>query len=227
MSEAETKIAIIIARETFGWHRPKAKLSLNDFIERTGLSKRGVVDGINAAMSRGLVEREKDGQGFVYFLIVEQEDETSNNFAEQDKTSNNFASVAASSSENFSLPVVRNSHQYHERKENKENHTHTEGASAPARARVGSRFSFSECRRYAEHLRSSGQGIEKPGGYATVIYRSGEADSLIEEFLHAPRAPDVSLCPDCEGRGVYYPLGIGSEGGVKKCEHERLRSQSP
>ncbi len=210
MSEAETKIAIIIARETFGWHREKVKLSLNDLVERTGLSKRGVVDGINAAMKRGIIGREKDGQGFLYFLIVEEEDETGDNFAE----------APSSGSEKFSPALVRNSHTHHERKENKENHTHTEGAGAPVRARVGSKFSFQDCRQYAESLKVTG-GIVNPGGYATVIFRSGEADALIEDFLNPARAPDVNKCPDCGGRGVYYPQGIGI-GPVKKCKHEKL-----
>jgi hypothetical protein len=47
--------------------------------------------------------------------------------------------------------------------------------------RVGSRFTLEECRRYAESLRS--EGIQNPGGYATAIHRSGEADDRVEAFL--------------------------------------------
>lgn len=92
--------------------------------------------------------------------------------------------------------------------------------------RVGSRFTIEECRRYAKHLQSTGQGINNPGGYATTIHRTGEADMLIESFLH-PEAPDPSLnmdasqCPDCKGTGFYYPKGV--EGGVARCKHEQLR----
>ena len=91
--------------------------------------------------------------------------------------------------------------------------------------RVGSRFTIEECRRYAKHLQSTGQGINNPGGYATTIHRTGEADMLIESFLH-PEAPDPSLnldasqCPDCKGTGFYYPKGV--EGGVARCKHEQL-----
>jgi hypothetical protein len=79
--------------------------------------------------------------------------------------------------------------------------------------------------RYAEHLRSTGQGINNPGGYATTIHRTGEADMLIEIFLH-PETTDsssnlaVAECPDCKGTGFFYPKGI--EGGVARCKHERL-----
>jgi hypothetical protein len=88
---------------------------------------------------------------------------------------------------------------------------------------VCSRFSPEECRRYAEHLRSTGQGINNPGGYATTIHRTGEADALIEAFLNpAPSQAqvDASQCPDCQGTGFYYPKGI--EQGVAKCQHTRL-----
>jgi hypothetical protein len=47
--------------------------------------------------------------------------------------------------------------------------------------RAGSRFSLDECRAYAESLRS--EGIQNPGGYATAIHRSGEADDRVEAFL--------------------------------------------
>ncbi|HEX8708855.1 MAG TPA: helix-turn-helix domain-containing protein [Pyrinomonadaceae bacterium] len=90
---------------------------------------------------------------------------------------------------------------------------------------AGSKFSLEECRRYANHLQSTGQGINNPGGYATTIHRTGEADMLIEAFLKpAPAAPavDTKACPDCAGSGFYYPNGPG--GGVAKCKHTQLRN---
>ncbi|HEX8776449.1 MAG TPA: helix-turn-helix domain-containing protein [Pyrinomonadaceae bacterium] len=104
-------------------------------------------------------------------------------------------------------------------KEFKDTHTNTPGVG------VGSRFTIEECRQYAKHLQSTGQGINNPGGYATTIHRTGEADMLIESFLY-PEAgdpstnPDTSRCPDCNGTGFYYPEGV--EGGVARCRHERL-----
>lgn len=104
-------------------------------------------------------------------------------------------------------------------KDFKNTHSNTDGV------RVGSRFTIEECRRYAKHLQSTGQGINNPGGYATTIHRTGEADMLIESFLH-PETLDPSLnvdasqCPDCKGTGFYYPKGV--EGGVARCKHEQL-----
>jgi hypothetical protein len=95
------------------------------------------------------------------------------------------------------------------------------------RVRVGSKFTIEECRRYAEHLRSTGQGINNPGGYATTIHRTGEADELIERFLNpqaSTQVVDTSQCPDCKGSGFYYPNGL--TGGVAKCKHEKLTAEN-
>ncbi len=96
-----------------------------------------------------------------------------------------------------------------------------------AGVRVSSRFTIEECRRYAEHLRSTGQGINNPGGYATTIHRTGEADVMIEAFLNpapARASVDASQCPDCQGSGFWYPNG--TSGGVAKCKHVNLEKGS-
>lgn len=89
--------------------------------------------------------------------------------------------------------------------------------------RVGSRFTLAECRNYAESLRS--EGINNPGGYATRLHRSGEADELIAVFLAPAEAVptvDASKCPDCRGSGFWEPGGVGK--GVARCKHERLEA---
>ncbi len=98
----------------------------------------------------------------------------------------------------------------------KDTHTNTETG-----VRVCSRFTLQECRRYAESLRTD--GINNPGGYATKIHRSGEADELIAKFLapvESAKIIDVRECPDCAGTGWRHPNGVG--GGVVKCKHEHL-----
>jgi hypothetical protein len=107
-------------------------------------------------------------------------------------------------------------------KENTLKETHTNTEPAALGVRVGSRFDLQECRRYAEHLRSSGQGITNPGGYSQSIYKSGAADDAIQEFLNRQVEPtiDASECKVCAGSGFYYPNG--HTGGVSKCKHEEL-----
>jgi hypothetical protein len=100
----------------------------------------------------------------------------------------------------------------------------TQTQQPPASVGVGSKFTIEECRRYAEHLRSTGQGINNPGGYATTIHRTGEADALIEVFLNPAESTrtelDASKCPDCSGTGFYYPEG--REKGMARCKHPQL-----
>lgn len=100
------------------------------------------------------------------------------------------------------------------------NNTHTE-----PNVGVGSKFTLEECRRFAEHLQKTGQGINNPGGYATTIFRSGEFDEQIEAFLNPP-IPSAAIkaddCPDCAGSGYFYPEG--AQKGVKICKHEKLKA---
>lgn len=88
---------------------------------------------------------------------------------------------------------------------------------------TGSKHSIETCRHYAEYLQKTGQGITNPGGYATTIYRTGEADDLIDKFLNpdAIASGDESKCFDCKGVGFLYPEGI-ERGIVTKCKHLRL-----
>lgn len=75
-----------------------------------------------------------------------------------------------------------------------------------------SKYSYEECFAYAKNLVTS--GINNPGGYATTIHRSGEADSEIEIFLHPEKAtkprqfnPD---CLKCFGVGTQIVDGKGA-----------------
>jgi DNA-binding Lrp family transcriptional regulator len=96
-------------------------------------------------------------------------------------------------------------------------HTQTQSG-----ASVLSRFSLEECRQYAEHLKQTGQGITNPGGYATKIFRSGEADTFIEAFLNTQVPVDLNKCPDCRGSNFVYIDQLNPDRGVRACKHERL-----
>ena len=107
---------------------------------------------------------------------------------------------------------------------NKNNNKDLVNTHTPPDMGVGSKFSLEECRRFAEHLQKTGQGINNPGGYATTIFRSGEFDEQIKAFLKpSDRRVESSSCPDCGGTGYYYPEGL--EKGVIICKHDRLKAE--
>jgi hypothetical protein len=129
--------------------------------------------------------------------------------------------VPAVSQLKASQPKLSQPAMAHNKVNTQKENTQTQGGLA-AGVRANSKFTIEECRRYAQHLQSTGQGINNPGGYATTIHRTGEADELIAAFLNPVETStvDVSKCPDCKGSGFYYPDGPG--GGVAKCKHESL-----
>jgi len=77
MGHAETKVVLAIIRQTFGWHKRKDRLSISRLMELTGLSNRAVIDGTQAALERGVIGREKEGDSYCYWLVVEGGEDTS------------------------------------------------------------------------------------------------------------------------------------------------------
>lgn len=107
----------------------------------------------------------------------------------------------------------------------KEINTQKEITQTQAGVGAVSRFNLEECRRYANHLKATGQGITNPGGYATKIFRSGEADTLIEAFLNPLAQIDVARCQDCRGTGFIYIDPSNPDRGVRQCKHTDLTEQ--
>jgi hypothetical protein len=103
--------------------------------------------------------------------------------------------------------------------------TQNENTQTQGGVSVGSRFSLEECKDYANHLKQSGQGITNPGGYATKIFRSGEADSFIEAFLSPSPHIDITRCEDCRGIGFIYIDGSNHDRGVRPCKHDGLKGR--
>ena len=71
LEAVELAVVLIVCRETFGWHRSVEKLSLSDFTEATGFSRRGVQSAIASLLEREWIQRTKSGQDFTYELAVE------------------------------------------------------------------------------------------------------------------------------------------------------------
>jgi len=202
LAPSEQAVHIQLFRLSWGHNNETCIIGLPNLAKRTGIAKTTVQRAIEGLIEKGLIEKTRAVfgkdivQGIEYRVIPPP------------------ALLKTSRLPKLSsLPEMSTNKQTHI----KETHKNTEGVS------VASRFSLKECRKYAEHLRSTEQGITNPGGYATKIQRSGEADELIAAFLEpVASAPvvDTSGCPDCKGTGWYEPAGKGK--GVAKCKHERL-----
>lgn len=187
--------------------RSMAKLIEKGLIECLGSSKKGGKEGNRYKVLPGLSTISR--QTIPKETIV-PETTTADTIVPEDETSTPENTVVSQS-------IVSRGTNKNSNKDLK-NITHTEQGVS-----VGSKFSLEDCRRYAEHLQRTGEGINNPGGYATAIYRSGEFDAQIEAFLNPPAPPDPSTCPDCGGSGYFYPEGLDK--GVKICKHEKLRAK--
>ncbi len=215
---SEQSILLRIYRLTWGFQKDTCHVSMGKLGKACNLSPRQVTTCIQVLEKRRLIRRlnvdldnkNQHERGVTFQMLLPQAAR-----AKISPPANISPAAKSSAAEEISDNKV---------KTQKEN-THTQSGRA-AGVRVGSNFSIEDCRRYAQHLRSTGQGINNPGGYATTIHRTGEADELIEKFLHpAPASQaEASACPDCQGSGFYYPQGPA--GGVRKCRHEKLKERA-
>lgn len=77
MGEAELKVTIALSRLTFGYHREKVEISLSQLKDITHMSRQGVINGINAGIERGTIERTEGKRGgFIYSLSVNNDQES-------------------------------------------------------------------------------------------------------------------------------------------------------
>lgn len=213
----EQAVYLQLYRLSWGWGKETCFISNPRLSERSNVPLSTMKRVVVALMDKGLIEKTGHTNGFGKDQGVEYRVLSASWQPGQ-------SSQPAVSSQPAAGPIKLNTQ--------KKTHTQEQSSEvdkkdrAPRGVRVGSKFSIEECRKYADHLRSTGQGINNPGGYATKIHRTGEADALIEGFLnpagvHTPA--DSAACPDCHGTGFYYPKGI--EAGVVKCKHEKLTTE--
>jgi hypothetical protein len=62
LSEPELRVALIVCRQTFGWHREKAALSISFLEKASGNCKPAVVAACASLVKRGFLEKEKTNQ---------------------------------------------------------------------------------------------------------------------------------------------------------------------
>lgn len=77
MGECELKVTLAIIRKTLGYHKIQDPISLSQLQTLTGLSRQGVIDGVELAISRGLVEIVGTGKrGVQIFGLVINSDQS-------------------------------------------------------------------------------------------------------------------------------------------------------
>ena len=211
LSPKEQVVHIQLYRLSWGRGCPNCLISIPKLARRSNLSPRSTSDAINLLESKGLIRRgamisgKGKDQGIEYWVTPASAPAKSASLA----ISASQARIASHAESGRSI-------------EYKEETIHEEHTQTQACVGVVSRFTLEECRRYANHLQKTGQGIINPGGFATTIHRTGEADTLIEVFLNPqPQRSDTSTCPECQGQGFKVIEKDGREGAVK-CKHERL-----
>lgn len=106
MTEAELRVVLAIVRQTFGWHRRSWQISLTELCEMTGLSRQGVINGIDAGIERGIIARTPHGQGYVYELIISPE--TPVNEVDQNKSTGQRSRPAGKKTSQRSRPALVN-----------------------------------------------------------------------------------------------------------------------
>jgi len=205
----EQAVYLQLYRLSWGWNQDTCFISNPRLVERSNVPLSSMKRAVGGLVNKGLIEKTGHTNGFGKEQGVEYR---------VFKLSNQ---PSTGSQPTMSRQPNMDTNKVNTQKEN----TQTQEPSVTA-MRVGSKFTIEECRKYAQHLQVTGQGINNPGGYATMIHRTGEADLLIAAFLHpeaslSSSALDISQCRDCNGTGFYYPKG--SEGGVAKCKHTSLQ----
>lgn len=73
-SDAELRVLLMACRQTFGWQRTRAKMSISFLESGTGMSKSGVVNSVKTLLENGFLERHAEGDGFSYQVTVQSDD---------------------------------------------------------------------------------------------------------------------------------------------------------
>jgi phage replication O-like protein O len=62
LSEPELRVALVVCRQTFGWHREKAVMSITYLMQATGMSSPAVVKACRTLEEKGLLVKQKTKQ---------------------------------------------------------------------------------------------------------------------------------------------------------------------
>lgn len=209
LKTSEQSVLLRLYRLTRGFHKATCQVSMGTLANACNLSSRQVTTCVQRLEDRQFIRRisvdlsnmNQQARGVLFEMLLPPS-----------------APAKSAAPAKFAAPAtVSAPEEIADNKKNTLKETHTNRSAV----RVGSRFTLAECRKYAESLRA--EGINNPGGYATRLHRSGEADELIAAYLAPAEAipkVDASRCPDCTGSGWWYPAG--KDKGAARCKHERM-----
>lgn len=85
-SIGELKVLLAIMRQTFGWRKFSDTISMSQLVKITGLSRQGVVNGLQLGLEHGFIQRTARGQSFSYSLkLVKQVDQSNKLTSQEDR----------------------------------------------------------------------------------------------------------------------------------------------
>lgn len=63
---AQFMILMVICRQTYGWHKDSDRISISQFMSKSGLSNRGVLNALNYLQLNGYIVKTKTSKGNVW-----------------------------------------------------------------------------------------------------------------------------------------------------------------
>ena len=73
LPDAECRVMLVVIRKTAGWQKQCDVISYTQLEASTGMSRQGVINGVNAAIARGILRRVASGKnnGYCYEVVNE------------------------------------------------------------------------------------------------------------------------------------------------------------
>src|SRR6185295_2193245 len=180
----ESCLYLQLYRLSWGWDRSECVINFPRLAERTNMSESAARAAARGLISKGLVAKKglifgkNREQGIVWLVYEPPAHNRYSSARKEGPTRKDRPLRKTGPSSDATIKDIE--------KENSISHIQTQPGVS-----VGSHFTLEECRRFADHLKATGQGITNPGGYATKIFRSGEADALVGAFLNPADSIDI------------------------------------
>jgi len=74
MPEGALRVALVVCRQTFGYHKVKDRISLTQLEKKTGMSRQGCINGVNWLEKEGLLKTTQSKAGNLYQWVVNEVD---------------------------------------------------------------------------------------------------------------------------------------------------------